>query len=97
MPFQKVILSEEACPRCNGDAQRRLEERRGLLFIYIVCKWCRYRKFVGSTTREIVDLYEKLNYYQEKADNARNSKERSIFLIRLDRIKERIRKAELNL
>lgn len=74
IPFQRKILKTTTCPRCNAKAELRIErpERADdteLVFIFVVCKICRYRKFVRSSTEKAIKIEVQINEAQERLQN----------------------------
>ena len=98
MPFKQYIIEDKIeCPQCHGDSQKRVEEQGDLLLIFHICKLCKYRKSLGVTTRRALEMQKKMNYYQERIKNARNDKEHSIFLVRLQRLEEIKRRLDVGI
>lgn len=66
MPFERLILKELNCPRCNAIAQLRIEEKRAdTSVVYIVCSKCKLQKYQGLFTRKAVNLVS----YQRKLES----------------------------
>src|SRR5262245_17835839 len=69
MSFERKILQELNCPRCNAWAQLRIEEEReGVCICYIVCNKCRFKKYSGILSRKTVNLISQSEKVKTKLD-----------------------------
>jgi transcription elongation factor Elf1 len=77
MAFEKKVLDNITCPRCNAVAELRIDikEPSGkMIFVYISCKVCRLVRFHSTTTKKamkydkiIKKMIVEMNKYPEKS------------------------------
>lgn len=95
MPFEKKIIGELHCPRCNAWAKSRIEEQRGeSLVVYIVCEKCKLRQYQGLTTRKAVVLKGTESALLKMLDRCTSEYTAARIRARLSRIRREIRAAE---
>lgn len=97
MGFDRKILHEELCPRCNAVAQVRVTERANVLVVNLECPKCRLRENRGLTTKEGVNLMvmeEKLTRQLLATDN---QYKKSLLRAKLARIRRQRKMKELAL
>lgn len=74
MPFQIKVLDTISCPRCNGKAELRIDEKdpvKNWVFVYIVCPICKLHKYSYSTTRKAIYLQARINKLKKNAPKSR--------------------------
>ena len=96
MSIQK-ILREINCPRCNAEAQERLEDKDKFVLIYFWCDKCKLKRNMGLTTRRALKLKKRQIELQELLDQARNQRGRSKILKQLELLERKIHQAEIGI
>lgn len=76
MRYNQKVLEQVICPRCNADAQHRIEEHNGKHLVYFVCPMCRYRRYLRGTTPEEVKLNRLEKKYKLLLENTTNENQR---------------------
>lgn len=95
MPFEKKIIGELHCPRCNAWAQSRIDDERGdVLVVYIVCNKCKLRQYQGLTTRKAVVLKGTETALLKMLDRCTSEYTATRIRARLLNIRRQIRAAE---
>lgn len=93
MAFERKIVQELSCPRCNAWAQLRIEqEREGVCILYIVCNKCKLRKYSGVLSRKTINLMTQEEKLLKKINLMRQGKHRSQLMGKLVILRETILK-----
>lgn len=69
MPFEIKILDKIHCPRCNGMAELRIDQRKTdneWVLVYIVCPICRLNRYSYTTTLKATKIHAKIKNLKSK-------------------------------
>lgn len=89
MTFERLIVAEVSCPRCNARAQLRIGEKRGkLVVVYTVCNKCKLNKYSGLMTSKSVQLISREKSLLRQLEEATSEQKK----VRLKRLLENTRK-----
>lgn len=72
MAFEIKVIGRQHCPRCNGIAELRIDQRepvRKLVLVYIVCPVCKLKRYSHTTTRKDVILKSRIKRLKGKDVN----------------------------
>ena len=98
MAYKRVVLRDETCPRCNAQAQVRVDnERSGRLLVELVCSKCKLRESRGLTTRKAVDLESKIEKLQEALEGCGTPRARHLLEHRIFELRRAQRRLEMGL
>jgi C4-type Zn-finger protein len=64
MAFEKKILGQLHCPRCNAIAELRVEDYKPgseTVLVFVVCEKCRYRRYNHRTTKKAIRIQGKID------------------------------------
>lgn len=91
MAFELKVLDKISCPRCNGKAELRIDQKKpngNWVFVYIVCPICKLNRYTYSTTRKAIYLQSRINKLKNNAPKSR------ILNDRIAKLEEMKRRAE---
>lgn len=74
MAFELKVLDKISCPRCNGKAELRIDQKQpngNWVFVYIVCPICKLNKYSHSTTRKAVYIQSRINKLRRNTPKSR--------------------------
>jgi len=69
MSFEKKIVGNINCPRCNAIAELRIDvykPKSETVLVYVVCDKCKLKRFHHRTTKKVIRLQTKLAKAKKK-------------------------------
>lgn len=91
MTFQRNIVKELHCPRCNAIAQLRItDEHDDSCICYIVCSKCKLRKYYGVLSKKTVMMIVFEQKLLDKIKYCVSESEKLILEQKLDIIRKKI-------
>jgi uncharacterized protein YbaR (Trm112 family) len=57
MAFELKVIDRVHCPRCNGKAELRIDQKKTdtkWVLVYVVCPVCRLNRYMYSTTKKAI-------------------------------------------
>jgi len=70
MAFETKILDTIHCPRCNGMAELRIDQKespRKWVLVYLVCPICKLNRYSHTTTRKAVKIHSQIKRLKKKS------------------------------
>lgn len=93
MAFELKVLDKISCPRCNGKAELRIDQKEPMgnwVFVYIVCPICKLNRYSHSTTRKAIYIQGRIDKLKKNAPKSRMLNDR------ISKLEELKRRAEIN-
>ena len=89
MAFELKVLEKVSCPRCNGKAELRIDQKKNdtrFILVYTVCNVCKLNRYSHTTTRKEIKTQREINKLKEMV--ARNHKNKKSILARIEKLKK---------